>query len=170
MIFCCPKVCNLLESLPRLFRGNDYSQTTFSTLDDQPEADNPVRLMDAFVDKLNLVEPGFGKLVHKSEGRPPYEGGTLLKLCLYGYPNKMPAAASRKGSAGGIFNCIGFKILLHIFATLKAACIVTVGSGKGFLPDEYQLLRRGLMPAHLSTLLRPRRDGKGKDSGHTPAT
>jgi transposase len=67
-------------------RGSDHNQTTFSTLDDQVEADNPVRLMDAFVDKLNLSKPGFGKIVHKSEGRPPYQPGTLLKRYLYGYP------------------------------------------------------------------------------------
>ncbi len=67
------------------------------------EADNPVRLMDAFVDKLNLVKLGFDKIVHKSEGfkprperqgRPPYEPGTLLKLYLYGYLNKI--RSSRK--------------------------------------------------------------------------
>jgi hypothetical protein len=52
---------------------------------------NPARLMDAFVDKLDLAKLGFAKIVHKSEGckprpesqgRPPYEPGTLLKLYL----------------------------------------------------------------------------------------
>ena len=47
-------------------------QTYFATLEDQVAADNPVRLMDAFIDKLDLEKLGFAKTVHKSEGRPPY--------------------------------------------------------------------------------------------------
>jgi transposase len=78
----------------QFIQGNNRHQTTFSTLDDQVEADNPVRLMDAFVDKLDLSKLGFGKLVHQSEGRPPYQPGTLLKLYLYGYLNKV--RSSRK--------------------------------------------------------------------------
>lgn len=52
-------------------------------------ADNPVRLIDAFIDKLDLEKLGFTKLVHKSEGRPPYAPGVLLKLYLYGCLNKI---------------------------------------------------------------------------------
>ena len=50
--------------------------------------------MDAFIDKLDLQKLGFTGVVHKSEGRPPYEPGVLLKLYLYGYLNKI--RSSRK--------------------------------------------------------------------------
>ena len=51
--------------------GTHRHQTYFATLDDQVPADNAVRLMDAFVDKLDLAKLGFTNTVHKSEGRPP---------------------------------------------------------------------------------------------------
>lgn len=69
--------------------GQHRQQTYFATLDDQVSADNAVRLMDAFIDKLDLQKLGFSKTVHHSEGRPPYAPGVLLKLYLYGYLNKV---------------------------------------------------------------------------------
>jgi transposase len=75
-------------------QGNDRYQTFFITLDDQVGADNPVRLIDAFVDKLDLQKLGFKNTVHKSEGRPPYAPAVLLKFYLYGYLNKI--RSSRK--------------------------------------------------------------------------
>ena len=74
--------------------GNNRHQTFFSTLEEQVAADNPVRLIDAFIDKLDLAKMGFTKTVHKSEGRPPYAPAVLLKLYLYGYLNKI--RSSRK--------------------------------------------------------------------------
>jgi transposase len=75
-------------------KGNSRNQTYFITLDDQVLADNPVRLMDAFIDKLDLQQLGFSKTVDHSEGRPPYAPQVLLKLYLYGYLNKL--RSSRK--------------------------------------------------------------------------
>lgn len=75
-------------------QGNSRHQTYFSTLENQVSADNPVRLIDSFVDKLHLQKLGFTKTVHKSEGRPPYAPAVLLKLYLYGYLNKI--RSSRK--------------------------------------------------------------------------
>ena len=43
----------------QFIQGNDRNQTYFSTLEDQVSADNPARLMDAFIDKLNLQKLGF---------------------------------------------------------------------------------------------------------------
>ena len=74
--------------------GINRHQSYFSTLDNQIAADNPVRLIDAFVEKLELVKLGFTVRVLKSEGRPPYEPAVLLKLYLYGYLNKI--RSSRK--------------------------------------------------------------------------
>jgi transposase len=68
----------------QFIQGNNRYQTFFITLEEQVSADNPVRLMDAFVDKLDLQKLGFTNTVHKSEGRPPYAPAVLLKLYLYG--------------------------------------------------------------------------------------
>lgn len=78
----------------QFIQGKNRHQACFSTLEDQVSADNGVRLIDAFIDKLELQQLGFSKTVHKSEGRPPYAPGVLLKLYLYGYLNKI--RSSRK--------------------------------------------------------------------------
>lgn len=75
-------------------QGSNRHQTCFSTLDDQLATDNPVRLIDVFVDKLDLQKLGFNKTIPRSEGRPPYSPQVLLKLYLYGYLNKL--RSSRK--------------------------------------------------------------------------
>jgi transposase len=69
--------------------GANRHQTTFQTLDDQLSSDNATRLIDAFVDKLDLDKLGFTNLAHKSEGRPPFAAQVLLKLYLYGYLNRI---------------------------------------------------------------------------------
>jgi len=74
--------------------GTNRHQSYFSTLEDQVSSDNPVRLMDAFIAKLDLQRLGFSGTAHKSEGRPPYAPAVLLKLYLYGYLNKI--RSSRK--------------------------------------------------------------------------
>ncbi len=83
-----------IQSQPRYIGGQSRQQTYFSTLEDQVSADNAVRLIDAFIDKLDLQQLGFQKTIHHSEGRPPYAPQVLLKLYLYGYLNKI--RSSRK--------------------------------------------------------------------------
>ena len=78
----------------QFIQGNNRNQTYFVTLEEQVSADNSVRLIDAFIDKLELQKLGFTNTMHKSEGRPPYAPGVLLKLYLYGYLNKI--RSSRK--------------------------------------------------------------------------
>ena len=78
----------------QFIQGQPRQQTYFSTLEDQVATDNPVRLIDAFIDKLDLQKLGFQKTVHHSEGRPPYAPQVLLKLYLYDYLNKV--RSSRK--------------------------------------------------------------------------
>ena len=75
-------------------QGTNRHQTYFSTLEQQVAADNPVRIIDAFVNKLDLQKLGFSQTMLKSEGRPPYAPAFLLKLYLYGYLNKI--RSSRK--------------------------------------------------------------------------
>ena len=58
-------------------------------IDDYVGSDNPVRFIDAFVDGLDLVEAGFGRVQPKATGRPGYAPGDLLKLYIYGYLNRV---------------------------------------------------------------------------------
>ena len=58
-----------------------------SAVDDYVGSDNPARFIDAFVDGLDLVEAGFGRVQPKATGRPGYAPGDLLKLYIYGYLN-----------------------------------------------------------------------------------
>lgn len=75
-------------------QGQQRQQTYFATLEDQVASDNPVRLIDAFIEKLELQQLGFAKIIPNSEGRPAFAPQVLLKLYLYGYLNKI--RSSRK--------------------------------------------------------------------------
>jgi transposase len=59
------------------------------TLDEYITADNPVRVIDAFVDQLDLQAIGFKRAIANPLGRPAYAPGDLLKLYLYGYLNRI---------------------------------------------------------------------------------
>ena len=64
----------------QFIQGNNRHQTYFSTPDDQVSADNAARLMDAFIDKLDLQKLSFTRTVHNSEGRPPYGTQGTFKI------------------------------------------------------------------------------------------
>jgi transposase len=59
------------------------------SLDEQVGAEHPVRVIDAFVDALDLAGLGFAKVAAEEKGRPPYHPRDLLKLYLYGYANQV---------------------------------------------------------------------------------
>lgn len=59
------------------------------SLDDFVAAEHPVRVIDAFVDSLDLAKLGFSKVVAEATGRPPYRPNDLLKLYVYGYLNQI---------------------------------------------------------------------------------
>ena len=60
-----------------------------SSLDDYVDDNNPVRVVDAFIDSLDLVNLGFSKAITKTTGRRPYNPADLLKLYVYGYLNQV---------------------------------------------------------------------------------
>jgi transposase len=68
-------------------KGISRQQVEFGCLEDLISLDNPVRVVDAFVDKLDLSKMGFTEREVKTEGRPPFENETFLKIYLYGYVN-----------------------------------------------------------------------------------
>jgi len=72
-------------------QGQSRDQATLfpERLDDLIGADNPVRVIDAFVDSLELGQLKFARMQVQATGRPPYHPGDLLKLYLYGYTHQV---------------------------------------------------------------------------------
>ena len=73
----------------RYIRGGDRGQAALlpAAIEDYVAADAPVRVIDAFVDGLDVIGLGFGRSVPAATGRPPYDPRDLLKLYVYGYLN-----------------------------------------------------------------------------------
>lgn len=69
-------------------------------LDDYITEDNPVRVIEAFVDSLDLVELGFMRANPASTGRPGYNPADMLKLFMYGYMNKIVSSRDLEKEAG----------------------------------------------------------------------
>lgn len=59
------------------------------TIEEYVGGDNPVRFIDAFVDRLDMVKLGFSKAEIASVGRKPYDPKDLLKLYIWGYFNRV---------------------------------------------------------------------------------
>lgn len=67
-----------------------YQSSLFPEVpDDMVPGDHPVRVIDTFVDILDLAQLGFSKVEAEVTGRPPYLPGDLLKLYIYGYLNQV---------------------------------------------------------------------------------
>ncbi len=80
--------------MKRFVEGLDRGQSTFfpETLEDFVEDDNPARVIEAFVEMLDLGELGFGGVDPKATGRPAYHPSVLLKLYIYGYLNRVQSS------------------------------------------------------------------------------
>ncbi|HET9813587.1 MAG TPA: IS1182 family transposase, partial [Sphingomicrobium sp.] len=70
------------------------------SLDELVGANHPVRVIDAFVDTLDLAALGFAKVVAEATGRPPYRPGDLLKLYVYGYLDQVRSSRRLEKEAG----------------------------------------------------------------------
>jgi transposase len=67
-----------------------YQGTLFpEVLDELVPGDSEVRVIDAFVDTLDLARAGFSKVKVEATGRPPYHPADLAKLYVYGYVNQL---------------------------------------------------------------------------------
>jgi hypothetical protein len=73
-------------TMQRFVPGHDRTQASLlpASLEDYIDADNPVRVIEAFVEALDLVALGFA-VIPASTGRPSYHPAMLLKLYIYGY-------------------------------------------------------------------------------------
>ena len=73
--------------------GESRTQATLlpERLDDYISEENPVRVIDVFVDELDLGSLGF-RVIPEATGRPAYHPSTLLKLFIYGYLNRIQSS------------------------------------------------------------------------------
>ena len=80
--------------MKRFVEGEDRNQVTLlpECLDDYVGEDNPVRVVDVFVDELDLAGLGFEGAAPADTGRPAYHPAVLLKIYIYGYLNRMQSS------------------------------------------------------------------------------
>ena len=80
--------------MKRFVEGEDRRQATLlpDSLEDYVTEDNPVRVIDVFIDELDLGALGFAGVVPEATGRPAYHPATLLKIYLYGYLNRIQSS------------------------------------------------------------------------------
>jgi transposase len=78
----------------RFIEGEDRQQVSLmpECLDDYITEDNPVRVIDAFVGELDLVELAFAGATPAATGRPAYHPAALLKVYIYGYLNRIQSS------------------------------------------------------------------------------
>ena len=69
----------------------DREQTLLlpDSIEDYLDENNPVRVIDAYINSLDLLSLGFSGAELKETGRPPYNPKDLLKLYVYGYMNRI---------------------------------------------------------------------------------
>jgi transposase len=88
--------------MKRFVAGADRGQSTLlpECLDDFLCESNPVRVIDVFVDALDLAEMGFDGVDPAATGRPAYHPSVLLKLYIYGYLNRVQSSRRLEREAG----------------------------------------------------------------------
>src|SRR5438093_11040909 len=80
--------------MKRFIEGEDRTQVTLlpACLDDYDEAENSVRVVEVFIDGLDLDALGFVGVDPAATGRPAYHPAVLLKLYIYGDPNRIQSS------------------------------------------------------------------------------
>ena len=80
--------------MKRFIEGQDRTQITLlpECLDDYITDENPVRVVEAFVDQLDLATLGFEGVDWAATGRPSYHPSALLKIYIYGYLNRIQSS------------------------------------------------------------------------------
>src|SRR5216117_70419 len=88
--------------MKRFVEGADRGQSTLfpESLEDWIGEDNPVRVIDVFVDGLDLGEMAFEGVDPAATGRPAYHPSLLLKLYIYGYLNRIQSSRRLEREAG----------------------------------------------------------------------
>ena len=80
--------------MKRFIEGEDRKQVTLlpECLEDFVDDDNPVRIIEAFVEELELGPLGFDGTKPSATGRPSYHPAVLLKIYIYGYLNRVQSS------------------------------------------------------------------------------
>jgi len=80
--------------MKRFIQGQDRTQSTLlpELLDEYITEENPVRVIDVFVDQLDLAQLGFEGVDPAQTGRPPYHPSVMLKIYIYGYLNRIQSS------------------------------------------------------------------------------
>lgn len=80
--------------MKRFIQGQDRTQSTLlpELLDEYIAEDNPVRVIDVFVDQLDLADLGFEGVDPAQTGRPSYHPSVMLKIYIYGYLNRIQSS------------------------------------------------------------------------------
>ena len=88
--------------MKRFIEGVDRNQATLfpDRLEDWVGEDNAVRVVDVYVDGLDLGSLGFGGVEPQATGRPAYHPAVLLKLYIYGYLNRVQSSRRLEREAG----------------------------------------------------------------------
>src|SRR5438105_15026878 len=78
----------------RFIDGEDRTQQTLlpNSLKDYVSAENPVRVIEVFIDEVDLAALGFSGMTPAATGRPAYRPSTPLKIYLYGYLNRLQSS------------------------------------------------------------------------------
>src|ERR1700710_3175709 len=126
--------------------GHDRSQTLLlpESLDEYVGPENPMRFIEAFVDRLDLAEAGFIRVAPKMTGRPGYAPADLLKLYVYGYLNRV--RSSRRLEAETHRNIEVIWLLRHLKPDYKTIADFRRINHKAFRPvfRQFVLLCRQL--------------------------
>ena len=86
----------------RFIDGEDRMQPALlpHSLEDYVDEQNPVRVIEVFIDELDLAALGFSGMTPAATGRPAYHPSTLLKIYLYGYLNRIQSSRRLELPAG----------------------------------------------------------------------
>src|SRR4051812_35124206 len=90
------------QFMKRFVEGADRGQSTLlpECLDEWVEESNSVRVIDCFVDSVDLADLGFEGVEPAATGRPAYHPSVLLKLYIYGYLNRVQSSRRLEREAG----------------------------------------------------------------------
>ena len=120
--------------MKRFIEGENRFQSTLfpERLDDYIAGDNAVRVVDAFVEKLDLLSLGFEGVEPSDTGRPAYHPAVLLKLYIYGYLNGIQSSHRLEREARRNVELIWLTgRLMPVFKTIS-----------GFRKDNRQAIRK----------------------------
>ena len=112
-------------------------------LDDFIDESNPVRVIDLFVDALDLAEMSFEGVEPAATGRPSYHPSVLLKLYIYGYLNRVQSSRRLEREAGRNFEVmwlLGRHLITRRSRTsaktpVMLACTATSARSKAVIPQ-----------------------------------